>query len=121
MQSAPNTNILILPVETVLPKNDDEEPKEKSSSTISREEIFSHVEKDAQLNNNFFLLVALSSIVAAIGLLENNIAVIVGAMVIAPLLGPNIAFALGTALGETQLIWKSLKAIKSPSQSPPQS
>jgi uncharacterized hydrophobic protein (TIGR00341 family) len=30
-------------------------------------------------------------------------------MVIAPLLGPNIALALATALGDTELIWKSLK------------
>jgi uncharacterized hydrophobic protein (TIGR00341 family) len=113
--SSPDSRILILPVEAVLPKeNEDVKPDEKQkkpSSTITREEIFSQVEKGAQFDNNFFLLVILSSIVASIGLLENNIAVIVGAMVIAPLLGPNIAFALGTALGEKELIWQSLKAI----------
>jgi uncharacterized hydrophobic protein (TIGR00341 family) len=47
--------------------------------------------------------------VAAIGLIENSVAVIVGAMVIAPLLGPNIALAFGTSLGDSELIWKSLK------------
>ena len=116
VDSSPNTRILILPVETVLPKDDDEEDADKkqaSSTTISREEIYSRVEKGAQLDNNFLLLVVLSSIVAAIGLLENNIAVIVGAMVIAPLLGPNIALALATALGDSELIWQSLKAIAS--------
>lgn len=51
----------------------------------------------------------LSTIVVAIGLLEDNVAVVIGAMVIAPLLGPNIALALATALGDTELIWKSLK------------
>jgi uncharacterized hydrophobic protein (TIGR00341 family) len=114
VHSAPNARILILPVEAVLAKDADEPEEEKkkpASPTISREEIFSRVEKDAQLNNNFFILVVLSSIVAAIGLLENNIAVIICAMVIAPLLGPNIAFALGAALGDSELIWKSLKAI----------
>jgi uncharacterized hydrophobic protein (TIGR00341 family) len=35
--------------------------------------------------------------------------VVIGAMVIAPLLGPNMALALATALGDTELIWKSLK------------
>jgi uncharacterized hydrophobic protein (TIGR00341 family) len=116
VQSSPNARILILPVETVLPKEEEEgstDEKQKTATTISREEIYSRVEKGAQLNANFLLLVFLSSIVAAIGLLEDNIAVIVGAMVIAPLLGPNIAFALGTALGESELIWKSLKAITS--------
>jgi len=37
--------------------------------------------------------------------------VIIGAMVIAPLLGPNIAFSLGASLGETKLVIESLKAI----------
>ena len=30
-------------------------------------------------------------------------------MVIAPLLGPNIALALGTALGDTELMWRAFK------------
>ena len=47
--------------------------------------------------------------VVAIGLLENNVAVVIGAMVIAPLLGPNIALALGAALGDMPLIWKAFK------------
>lgn len=112
--SSPKARILILPVEASLSTDTNvEETGKKTSTTITREEIFSQVEKGAQLNTNFLLLVVLSSIVAAIGLLEDNIAVIVGAMVIAPLLGPNIAFALGTALGETGLIWQSLKAITS--------
>ena len=53
-------------------------------------------------------MVVLSTIVAAIGLIENNVAVIIGAMVIAPLLGPNLALALGTALGDIALVRKAL-------------
>ena len=116
LQSSTGARIIILPVETTLSSDKTTEEKgktNKGSSTISREEIFSRVEKGAQLNQNFFLLTVLSSIVAGIGLLENNIAVIIGAMVIAPLLGPNIAFALGSSLGETRLMWQSLKAIAS--------
>lgn len=44
---------------------------------------------------------------AAIGLIESNVAVVIGAMVIAPLLGPNLAFGLGTALGDASLMRKS--------------
>ena len=54
-------------------------------------------------------MVILSTIVAAIGLLEDNVAVVIGAMVIAPLLGPNIALAFATSLGDSKLIWKALK------------
>ncbi len=53
----------------------------------------------------------LATIVAAIGLIENNVAVIIGAMVIAPLLGPNLALSLATALGDVSLMLKSIKAL----------
>jgi len=55
------------------------------------------------------LLVFLSTVVVAIGLIEDNVAVVIGAMVIAPLLGPNIALALGAALGDMPLMWKAIK------------
>jgi len=121
--------ILIIPLDTALPKpiiiEEDEtlseeqqaeeklkeKERKKAALMSTREEILAQVEKDAQLNDNFILLVILSAIVAAIGLLENNLAVIVGAMVIAPLLGPNIAFSLGASLGEKQLVIDSLKTI----------
>ena len=56
-------------------------------------------------------MVTLSTVVATIGLIENNVAVVIGAMVIAPLLGPNIAFSLATALGDTKLMFASVKSI----------
>lgn len=128
LHNAENYHILIIPLDTSLPKpaevdfesltaeqQEEEKTKEKERKKAAlmntREEILGQVEKDAQLDNNFILLVILSAIVAAIGLLENNIAVIVGAMVIAPLLGPNIAFSLGAALGEKKLVAQSLKAL----------
>ena len=52
----------------------------------------------------------MSTIVAAIGLLEDNVAVVIGAMVIAPLLGPNIALSFATSLGEGKLLWSALKS-----------
>ena len=56
------------------------------------------------------LLVFLSTIVAAIGLLKDNVAVVIGAMVIAPLLGPNLALALAAALGSKPLLWQAVKS-----------
>jgi len=46
----------------------------------------------------------------AIGLLKENVAAIIGAMVIAPLLGPNVALSLATTLGDTDLARRALKA-----------
>ena len=102
----------LLSVEAALPRREEKETEkdDKMDPVIaSREELYNSVEKSARLDNNFLLLVFLSTVVVAIGLLEDNVAVVIGAMVIAPLLGPNIALALGTALGDRSLMWESLK------------
>ena len=67
---------------------------------LSRDELVIIAERGARLDWLFLLLVALSTVVAGIGLLKDNVAVVIGAMVIAPLLGPNLSAALGIALGE---------------------
>jgi uncharacterized hydrophobic protein (TIGR00341 family) len=101
-----NVRIVVQPVDTVLPR----EPNEESSAAATREELYTQIEKGTRVDSNFMLLTVLSTIVAAIGLIEDNVAVIIGAMVIAPLLGPNIALAFGTSLGDAGLTLKALKA-----------
>ena len=103
----PQARILVMPIELSLPKQQEEERKKEDSALAAREALYSTVQKNARLDWNFILLVVLSTIVAAIGLIENNVAVVIGAMVIAPLLGPNLAFGLGTALADTELMWRS--------------
>lgn len=102
--------ILIKPIEAIIPRPPDlEESDKKSSSARAREEIYTGVEAGARLDSNYLLLVFFSTIVATIGLIADNVAVVIGAMVIAPLLGPNIALAFGTALGDKVMILRSLK------------
>lgn len=108
--SSDNTRINVIPLEVTLPRQPEDESQEKKSATTTREELYNNIEKGTQLDGNFLLLVFLSTIVAAIGLIEDNVAIIIGAMVIAPLLGPNIALALATALGDKELMWKSLRS-----------
>ncbi len=62
-----------------------------------------------QINRTFVSLIILSSIVAAVGLMRNDIAIIIGAMVIAPLLTPNMALSLATTLGDIELGKNALK------------
>ena len=102
-----DTRIVVLPVEIELPKPSDEERKKEDSAAATREALYNDVEKNAHLDLSFIVLVFLSTTVATIGLIENNVAVVIGAMVIAPLLGPNLAFGLGTALGDVDLMKKS--------------
>ncbi len=107
----PTAHIVVLPVDMSLPKPDEEERKQEDAATEAREALYEGVEKGVRLDLNFVVLVILSSVVAAIGLITNNVAVVIGAMVIAPLLGPNLALSLGTALGDLSLIRKSVQTL----------
>ena len=102
--------VVVIPVEAALPREEAEEEIEITSATeTTREELYNSIGKNARLNQTYLLLIFLSTVVVAIGLLKDNVAVVIGAMVIAPLLGPNLAMALGTALGDTDLMWKAFK------------
>lgn len=105
-----DARIVVVPVDTVLPRPDeDEEAGRKRRVAATREELYTQIEAGTRLDTNYLLLTALSTVVAAIGLIADNVAVVVGAMVIAPLLGPNIALAFGTSLGDGALAWRALK------------
>ncbi len=53
-------------------------------------------------------MIVISAFVATLGLLMNSAAVVIGAMVIAPLLGPSIAASVGTVMGDTALFRKGM-------------
>ncbi|NKB28825.1 MAG: TIGR00341 family protein [Rhodobacteraceae bacterium] len=99
--------------EVVLPEIVDEEKQAKleaENSQAAREEIYVDVSRGAILSRDYLLMVALATVVAAIGLSTGQVAVVIGAMVIAPLLGPILAFAFGTALGNRNLLWIAAKS-----------
>ncbi len=115
--------IVLLPVEATIPrpeepkKEEEKEPAKKEDKEsvlkigrISREELYADVNESANITMVYLVLVVLSSVVASIGILKDNVAIIIGAMVIAPLLGPNMALAFGTTLGDTDLIGRALRA-----------
>lgn len=111
LEAQPKAKIVVISVDMSLPKPDEEERKQEDSATEAREALYKDIEKEVLLDLNFVVLVILSSLVAAIGLITNNVAVIIGAMVIAPLLGPNLALSLGTALGDLSLIRRSVQTM----------
>lgn len=71
---------------------------------VSREELYNTLTESLGINRVFVSMVVLSSIVAALGLVRDDVAVLIGAMVIAPLLGPNIAVSLAVTLGDIGLL-----------------
>ena len=106
------SRVVVLPVEATVPRVDNlNKANSSSKNTTSREELYQSIERNARIDQNYFLLVILSTIVAAVGMLEDSIAVVIGAMVIAPLLGPNIALAFGTVLGDGKLMLRAFTAL----------
>lgn len=89
----------------------DESPKAVFAQRVSREELASDLDEASRLTAPYLIMVALSTVVAAVGLVRGDVAIIIGAMVIAPLLGPNIALSLACTLGDMALARRSIKAI----------
>jgi uncharacterized hydrophobic protein (TIGR00341 family) len=87
------------------------EAEARISSRVNREELYVGVSDTARLTRVYLVAVALSVIVASIGLVKDNVAVIIGAMVIAPLLGPNMALSLATTLADARLAKLSAKTL----------
>jgi len=110
ISASENSRIIITPVEATIPRpEENDENAKKYSSTRTREELYQKIVSGIKLDSTFIWMVILSTIVASIGLLADNVAIVIGAMVIAPLLGPNLALAFASSLGDKILIWQSLK------------
>ncbi len=124
LEKLPDAAALLLIVEASIPRkkfatpqgddeaidDDDEEDENKTSDRLSRHELYSDIASNVGISSTYLLMVVLSAIIAAIGLLRNDMAIIIGAMVLAPLLMPNVALALASTLGDTELALKALKA-----------
>lgn len=102
--------VVVLPVEATAPRVEDKEgeaERAKRRTTALREEIYQDVAAGARVNADFLVLTVLSAIVAGVGLMADNVAAVIGAMVIAPLLGPVLAFSFAGALGDFALMRRS--------------
>jgi uncharacterized hydrophobic protein (TIGR00271 family) len=75
------------------------------------EEIRSGLLEESTINTIYILLIVGSCIIATLGLLSNSAAVIIGAMIIAPLMLPIRGVAFAALEGNFILFWKALAAI----------
>lgn len=61
----------------------------------------------AEPNFNYYVLLALSGVISTFGLLANSSVTIIGAMIIAPLMGPITAIAFAMSMGNRRLLKRS--------------
>ena len=111
--------VVLFPVEATMPpvvdapKPKDENENVESTKVLSRlriskAELLEDLDAGYRVDRVFLLTVVLSAIVAAVGLLRDNVAIVVAAMVIAPLLTPNMALAFATTLGDLTRVRKAM-------------
>lgn len=108
--------LLVLPVEATLPRlpeapKPDESDVELARTTgrISREELRDDLASASTLSWPYVLMVVLAAGVVMIGLVRDSAAVVIGGMVLAPLLGPNIALAFAATLADGALATKAMR------------
>lgn len=121
LQHREDYRILLLEVEATYPRleeaekedEDEEEGREEEPipDRLNREELYQALSEGGRVSRVYLVTTALATVVAAAGLIRGDVAVIIGAMVIAPLLGPNVALALASTLGDLELAGRAGKAI----------
>lgn len=81
---------------------------------LSREDrinLFEHLQNGSKASVNFIILIGLSTAIAAFGLIQNSGAVIIGAMLVAPLMTPMLGMGLGLVQGNIVLVRQAVYSI----------
>ncbi len=86
----------------------------KESLNISKQQkkqVFKDLFSNSCPSFDFFLLLFFSSIIVTLGLLIENIAIIIGGMLIAPMLWPTLSLSMGIEAGDLKLMENSIRVI----------
>src|SRR5260370_30150107 len=76
-----------------------------------RSQIRSNIESNSRFDAAYGIMNGLAKVVAWYGLFENSPAVVIGAMIIAMLLGPIAGVSLGLVDRNNALVWKALPTL----------
>lgn len=76
--------------------------------SIDRIAVLEHVHEAGQLAPRYGFMIVMSCGIATLGLLQNSAAVIIGAMLISPLMGPIIGLGMGLATFDLRSIREAL-------------
>ncbi len=81
-----------------------------SESTDYRLSVSKSIEDNSSLTIPYLVMNILATIVACYGLIADSTAVVIGAMIVAMLLGPIVGVALGLVEGDNKLLYKAILA-----------
>lgn len=75
---------------------------------VEQRELLSQADQKSRNSLDYNVLVVIAAILATLGLLANSSTVIIGAMLVAPLMSPLIAFAAAIAAGQIVIVRRAL-------------
>nr|WP_246560233.1 TIGR00341 family protein [Geobacter grbiciae] len=81
------------------------------TSDIDHRATIKNVVTGAEISGSYLSLLLLASLIALLGLLTNSVAVVIGAMLISPLMGPILSFGLAFTIGDLALARRGLRVI----------
>ena len=73
-----------------------------------RQELFARIETGAVGGRDYVVMMVLSATLASLGLLQGSTAVVIGAMLVAPLMGPLLGAGLALVQGNLELMRRSI-------------
>lgn len=97
----------VLPVEAMIPS---QVPEHDGVGRAAWEELHADVAVGASLSRGYVSFVVLAALLATLGLLADDGAIVIASMVVAPLFGPLMGVALGTVMYERKLLRQALVA-----------
>lgn len=83
----------------------------KHASTEEFQHLFTILRENAALRNSYLMLMVLSTMLATFGIFANSTPVVIGAMILAPLMGPIISLSMAALRQDKQLAIRSGKTI----------
>ncbi|WP_048059144.1 TIGR00341 family protein [Methanococcus vannielii] len=108
-----NFRIIVTEPNSTIPELKKEELKEelqnKSPKRISRQEIIGKIGDVSKISKEYYSLLFLAALVASIGIWKDDVALIIGSMIIAPFLTPMISLTFSMAVMDLGLTKKSIK------------
>ncbi len=75
-----------------------------------KEDVYETLDSGSRPSSDYFIMVSLSAIIATVGLLINSPAIIIGAMLVAPLMLPILSISLASVKGDLRLFWRAFEA-----------
>jgi uncharacterized hydrophobic protein (TIGR00341 family) len=82
-----------------------------NNQQVNHQEAIQKLVVESSPRRTFLIMIVISSIIAALGLLNDSAAIVIGAMLVAPLLWPVLGISMGLLVGDWKMIKLSLVSI----------